>query len=105
MRIEITHKNQTDTVELPSDTDLVGMSLGTDYNQGEMFNICQRLPKTLGGAPVECETEKTHLANGMLLTTYIYKLGGKAKVLSLKKFIGLVHCDILCENVRLKFII
>ena len=61
MRIEITFQNQTDTIELPSDIDLVGISLNNPKN---VLNVSQGFPEMLGGAPVECNTEQKRLADG-----------------------------------------
>ena len=102
MRIKITFQNQTDTIVLPPDIDLVGISLKDSENT---LTIYDAVPKTLCEARVQCQTQQKQLPDGAVLTLYLYQFSGKAKVLSLKKYTGLVHWSILCGELRIQFIV
>lgn len=102
MRIEITFQNKTDTIVLPPDIDLVGISLKDSKNT---LNIYNPFPKTLCEASVQCKTQRKQLPDGAVLTLYLYQFSEKAKVLSLKEYIGLVHWSILCGELGIHFIV
>lgn len=99
MKIEITCCGQTDTVDLPSDIDLAGISIGN-------FDINTGFPEILCGTPVVREIEQKILDDGTAFTVYLYRLSGAAKALSLKSYTGLIYCDILYgSNLHIKLIV
>ena len=99
MKIEITYYGQTDTIDLPSDIDLAGISIGT-------LNVNTEFSEILCGTPVMCEIEQKILDDGTVVTVYLYRLSGAAKALSLKDYKGLICCDILYgSNLSIKLIV
>lgn len=104
MKVEILSVERTETIELPSDTDYVGVKL--DLPNGHTFSVNMfDFPDELCGRCIECHTEQRALDGGMTVTVYAYCLNGAARVLSLKGYEGLVFCDLSCGDVRFRFIV
>lgn len=100
MKVEIIYGEQSETIELPPETDFVGIEF--DFSDGHKFCVSNfDLPDELCDGRVERHTEQRELHGDMSVTVTSYRLSGAAKALSLRGYDGLVFCDAVCGDVRI----
>lgn len=99
MKVEIISVERTETIELPPETDFVGVKLDLPDEHDCCVNC--GFPDELCGGRVECHTDQRKLDGGVTVTVYSYLLSGAAKALSLRGYDGLVFCDVTCGDVRI----
>ncbi len=100
MKFEIISGGHTEVIELPGETDFVGIKVVQSGHSFDIFSINFDLPDELCGGRVECHTEQRELDGGMTVTLYCYSLSGAAKALSLKGYDGLVFFDVTYGDIR-----
>ena len=95
MKFDMIYCGQMQTVDLPQ-ADLVGIQWGKD------FGINTAVASVMGGAPVITERLEQILPDGSQLTLLLYTFGGRASVLSLKPYKGLVFAEVSLNEVSLR---
>ena len=95
MKLDVIYHEQTRTVDLPQ-ADFIGI------RWGDGFGINTAFPAELGGTPVISEHIELTLPDGSVLSLYLYTFSGRASVLSLKPYKGLVFAEVTQGEVSLR---
>lgn len=100
MKFEMISVERSEVIELPPETDFVGIKIVQSDHTFDNFSINFDFPDELCGGRVECHTEQRELDGDMTVTLSSYCLSGAAKALSLKGYDGLVFFNIVYGDVR-----